>query len=110
MSRLVLPGGRSARRPVTVVVPHDWDRRATGFCGVCEVPFYSDRDMRAHLRSGSHRDAIDEVMRARRQRAEKLAIFNTDPDPEVAEHMKRVGEAMLREGRMVVKKNERAGF
>jgi hypothetical protein len=31
-------------------------------------------------------------------------------DPEVEAHMREVGERMKREGRLTVKKNERAGF
>lgn len=110
MSRLILPGDRPARRPVSVVVPHDGDRQATGFCGVCDVPFYSDRDMRAHLRSGSHRDAMALSVQAEHARKERLAIFHTSADPEVEAHLKVVGKTMLREGRMVVKPSERAGF
>lgn len=110
MSRIVLPGDRPARRPVSVIVPHDGDRPATGFCGVCEVPWYSDRDMRAHLRSGAHADAVALSVQAEHARKERLAIFHTSSDPELESHMARVGGRMLKEGRLVVRKSERAGF
>lgn len=108
MSDLILPG--DSRRSLTVVIQHDQGRRAIGFCGVCEVPFYSDRDTRAHLRSAAHRDAIDQAMEARRAQQKRLAIFYESVDPEVDEHMTKVGKRMLAEGRMTVKPNERAGF
>lgn len=103
---LILPSERSAR----VVVPHDQGRAATGFCGVCEVPFYSDRDTRAHLRSGAHRDRVDAAVAERRRKRERLAIFTESADPEVEAHLREVGRRMLREGRLTVHKSERAGF
>jgi hypothetical protein len=102
---LILP----SERRVTVVIPHDSGRRAIGFCGLCEVPFYSDRDMRGHLSGGAHADALEQARAARELQNRRLAIFNEHPDPEAEAHLLKVGRRMLREGRWTVRPNERAG-
>lgn len=53
-------------------------------------------------------DALREISPVARQ---KGTVFDEDSwDPELAEHMRGVGERMQREGRMEVRPNERAGF
>jgi hypothetical protein len=101
--------------PLTLLIPHDFmGRPALGYCGLCEVPFHTEKGMRAHLRSGQHAGQV-EIERALQQaKRERLAIFydpeSTGSDPEIAAHLKKVGQRMLKEGRWEVKKNERAGF
>lgn len=85
-------------------------RRQTGFCDLCGVPFYSDRDMRGHLGSIAHRETAEAMVLAEKQRKARIPFLYAEDDPEVEAHLKQVGKRMLAEGRMVVKPNERAGF
>jgi ABC-type histidine transport system ATPase subunit len=100
---------------VTLLIPHDFmNRPAIGYCGICETPFYTEKGMRAHLRSGGHAAQVEIERAAQQEKRERLAIFydpeSTGSDPEIAEHLKKVGQRMLKEGRWEVKRNERAGF
>jgi hypothetical protein len=48
---------------------------------------------------------------ARAEHKKRMAVFDDDSwDPEIRQHMDKVGERMKREGRLVVRPNERAGF
>jgi hypothetical protein len=85
-------------------------REPTGQCDVCEVPFYSHRDTVAHLQTPEHREAAEARIAERQAEKKRLAFLHDDPDPEVTAHLKEVGKRMRKEGRWVVKKNERAGF
>lgn len=85
-------------------------REPTGECFICGQPWYSERDMRAHLASVEHREAAEEHRLAERARKARVPFMQEDPDPEVTAHMKKVGKRMLAEKRWVVKPNERAGF
>lgn len=85
-------------------------REPVGRCYLCHVDLYSDRDVRLHMASGEHRDAIEDARAEREAEKRRLALFHEHPDPEVEAHMLRVGERMRREGRWEVKPNERAGF
>jgi hypothetical protein len=80
-----------------------------GFCEPCEHPFFSQRDVVGHLSSVAHREAVDAAIIAEGRRRARISFMYDDPDPEVSEHYKRLGERMRREGRWDVKKNERAG-
>lgn len=101
--------------PLTIMVPHDFmGRPAIGYCGLCDVPYYTERGVRAHLRSAGHDAQVAIELAEREAKKKRLAIFY-DPeapgsDPEIEAHLKKVGQRMLREGRWEVKKNERAGF
>lgn len=94
-----------------ILIPHRFTGPPpTGYCGVCEVPFYGDRDMRRHLRSGAHADQVEVARAAEERRKLRLAAFTTTDDPEIQAHLKTVGKRMLAEGRMVVKPHEKAGM
>lgn len=84
-------------------------RDPTGYCGLCDTPFYSDRDLRAHLATIEHREQAEQAVEAERARKARLA-FMDDVDVEVEEHLRKVGQRMRREGRWEVKPNEKAGF
>lgn len=120
MSGLILPGDPLPRRGgLTIIVPRGYEsENAPEPTMVCRVPineedlclkgFYpgEERAFQRHVGicARQHRDAIEE-------RRKRLAIFHEDAwDPEIAAHMRKVGERMKREGRLVVKPNERAGL
>lgn len=85
-------------------------REPTGQCDLCETPFYSDRDLRAHFATPEHKAAAEAEILEREAEKQRLAFLHHDPDPEVTEHLRKVGERMKAEGRWEVKPNERAGF
>jgi len=94
-----------------ILIPHDFmGRRPLGYCGICDVPFYSDRDRDRHLRSGVHAAQVEVERQAEQARREGMTWLYEHPDPEVQQHMEKVGQRMREEGRWVVKPNERAGF
>jgi hypothetical protein len=55
-------------------------------------------------------EAAEARILERQAEKKRLAFLHEDPDPEVTAHLKEVGKRMRKEGRWVVKKNERAGF
>ncbi len=85
-------------------------REVTGECYLCGVEFAAGDNVVAHLKS-CVADAGHDHRMAEEERKERMAIFSEEAwDPEVAAHMRKVGERMLREGRLETKRSERAGF
>lgn len=84
------------------------DERTLG-CHLCKRlwPKRQRREWERHFAAcvSEHRDEIEQQSRARR-----LDGLLDPWDPEVAEHMAKVGERMKREGRLEVHPSERAGF
>ena len=84
------------------------DERTFG-CHLClrTWPKRQRREWEQHFAQcvSDHRDEI-----ARLSDAQRLGGVLDPMDPEIAEHMRKVGERMIREGRLEVKPNERAGF
>jgi hypothetical protein len=111
---LVLPGGvRPGGRTLHVPAGYD-DGPLVGKCLVpgCGQVFYSgqEEEWQKHVGWCAKRnvDAIREVIAERKKRQ---AVFQPENwDPEVREHMDKVGKRMKAEGRLTVKPNERAGF
>jgi len=119
---IVLPG--DARRGMsTLHVPRGYEsdpENAPVLVGVCLVPgcdregapFYRGQEDQWQQHTGwcarRHRDEIAEAIQ---ERKDANAIFQRDAwDPELRDHMDKVGKRMIEEGRLVVKPNERAGF
>lgn len=100
------------RMAPVILIPADLlGRQPTGYCGLCDVPFYGDRDVRGHLQSARHKDAVEQARAAEQERREDQAWLYEVPDPEVEEYLQKVvGPRMRAEGRWTVKKSERAGF
>jgi hypothetical protein len=73
-------------------------RQQTGFCDICDVPFYSDRDVRTHMATIAHREAVQAAVEAEQARKKRLALVYDSTDPEVEEHLLKVGKRMLAEG------------
>ena len=94
-----------------IIVPRDVD--PVGGCVLCDEVFYTERDARRHFEQNAekHLDLARAVAEKidRRPIEERLPIF-APWDPEVAEHVRQVGLRMVRERRLTVNKNERAGF
>lgn len=118
--KLILPGDvQRSGSGLTIMVPRGYeDDDGPAPTMICRVPvnaedlclamFYPGEERAFQKHCGEcahrHRDAIEE-------RKNRLEIFREDAwDPEVAEHMRKVGQRMIREGRLVVKPHERAGF
>lgn len=102
MTKLIVPGVRDEEPTYVCRVPVN----ANG--DICGQLFYADeaRDWQSH---------VGRCARANRQAIEEASHARKDPlyeawDPEVAEHMQKVGERMIHERRLEVKPNERAGF
>jgi hypothetical protein len=94
-----------------LIVPRDVD--PVGGCVLCEQVFYTERDARRHFEQNARRHL--ELAREAAAMVDRRPIEERIPilapwDPEVAEHMRKVGARMLRERRLTVRKSERAGF
>lgn len=112
MSGLILPGDAPTPGGLTILVPRGYETQGgpqpIGECFVCGDAFYDRKAAERHFRRCAMEN-IDELRH--RSVANRLPFFNEDFwDPEIAAHMRRVGERMLREGRLTVKPSERAGF
>lgn len=121
MSGLILPGDTPRRGGLTILVPRGYEDvegpKPIGVCTVqvgggqvCNTPFFpgEERDYQRHVARCAQEHMAEIVAASPRTR---MPIFDeSEWDPEVAAHMKKVGKRMLQEGRMVVRKNERAGF
>lgn len=109
--RLIVPGQPPPQDRLTIYVPRGAERRKTGECYLCGAAFAAGDDVVAHMKRCVH--AAGEDVRAERyDKVSRLEIF-LDPgawDPEVTEHLRKVGVRMLAEGRMELKPSERAGF
>ena len=102
MSKLFLPGLHGAEPTMICRVP-------TGEGEICGRLYYpgEEREWQKHCGecARKHMDAIQ----AERPSVRLPAIYESW-DPEVEEHMRRVGERMKKEGRLTVHPSERAGF
>jgi hypothetical protein len=111
---LILPGPQPPRGGLSILVPRgyeDNDDRQRGECFLCGALFAAGDDVVAHMKKCVHAAGHD-VRQERAEKVDRLEIF-LDPnafDPEVDEHMRKVGERMRAEGRWEVKPSERAGF
>ena len=88
-----------------IIIP----KQPTGFCEICEVPFFSTRDAVAHLQTPEHENAVEAAIFAEARRRSAISFMYDDPDPEVSRHYAELGKRMRKEGRWDVKKHERAG-
>lgn len=107
-NRVVLPSG--VNPGLTIHVPKGYEDRKVwvGVCRSCDARFGKGEEQKwlKHIRACVDVDEAIEEGRSRR-----LPVFDeANWDPEIAEHLRKVGVQMLKEGRMVMKPNERAGF
>lgn len=108
---LYLPGQRPPRGGLTIHIPAGADvRPKTGECFLCGAEFREGDDVVRHMKTCIPA-AGHEVQSAEYEKRDRMEIFQEDAwDPEVAAHLRNVGKQMLREGRLEMKPNERAGF
>jgi hypothetical protein len=112
--RIILPGDPSRRDRLTIHVPRGAvdERPVIGRCLVpgCDRRFYRGEEQAWQRHVGDcARANLDRIRET--SLAARMPVF--DPatwDPEVAEHMRRVGDRMRREGRWTVNPSEKAGF
>lgn len=121
MSKLILPGDERAARGLTILVPKGHETGAMGEpTMVCRVPVGPGETCGSAFWPGEERAFEQHVARcAKEHEAEihnnsprqKIPIFDeANWDPEVADHLRKVGSRMIREGRLTMHKSERAGF
>lgn len=121
MSKLILPGDVRANSGMTILVPRGYETGAMGdptmVCRVpigdgetCGQPFWpgEERKFQSHVTACAKEHETEIRNESPRN---KLPIFDeANWDPEVAAHMREVGRRMIREGRFVVHKHEKAGL
>lgn len=106
--KLVLPGDRPKRGDLTILVPRGMGSRPVGECYSCGIPFFSREEGERHMGPCARKHQAELMAQAVKRR---IPIFDPENwDPEVERHMRKVGKRMIREGRLEVKPNERAGF
>lgn len=111
---LVLPGDpRAGGRPQLFVPPgYETGREIVlvGVCSTCDRRFYrgEEEDWQRHVGKCA-RQHLPEILAAREDRKKRLAVFQEENwDVELQAHLNKVGERMLREGRLEMKPNERS--
>jgi hypothetical protein len=106
--RLILPGEKPRKSDLQIVVPRGYET-IVGQCSLCELVFYDEDEARRHFERNARKHAeMANEMRTQRLE-ERMPVFE-EWDPEVAAHLRKVGERMVAEGRLEVKPSERAGF
>jgi len=100
------------RRSGLIVPPEYADRRPAFACNVCGSQFPNEQRAVYERHVGECARAHEaEILAMRPSVRLKGGPFDPESwDPEAEAHMRKVGERMLREGRMEVKPAERAGF
>jgi hypothetical protein len=108
--RVILPGEKPRRSNLQILVPRDYATgEVVGRCDLCELVFYDQAEARRHFERNARKHAeLANEMRTERLE-ERMPVFE-DWDPEISEHMRKVGERMVRERRLEVRPSERAGF
>lgn len=120
-ARIILPGAaQRADRGLTIFVPGKYVEQGarpalrcmvpTGGGEVCGAGFTEDQHELFQRHIGRCAKEHEHIWRAESPKA-RMPVFDQDLwDPEVAAHMREVGQRMLREGRLTTKPSERAGF
>ena len=115
MGRLILPGRHQRPGGLTIFVPGSAaDKHEPRF--VCRVPqgdgqvcgqtFETELAWESHMRGCVQRTGEDRMLRDSPRT--RMPVFREEEwDPEWAAHQRRIGERMLREGRLVQRRNER---
>lgn len=109
---LILPGEAARQGVPELLVPRGYEsgpRVLVGKCLVCDATFHRGEEDEWQRHVGRcARQALPELMDARAEERKRLAVFDEENwNPDVAEHLRKVGKRMLAEGRMVLKPNER---
>jgi hypothetical protein len=111
--RVILPGEKPRKSNLQILVPKGYESAEpppiVGQCSLCELVFYDQDEARRHFERNArkHAEMANEMRQERLE--ERMPVFE-EWDPEVAAHLRKVGERMVAEGRLEVKPSERAGF
>jgi hypothetical protein len=110
--RVILPGEKPRKSNLQILVPRDYATDPppiVGQCSLCELVFYGQDEARRHFERNArkHAEMANEMRQERLE--ERMPVFE-EWDPEVAAHLRKVGERMVAEGRLEVRPDERAGF
>lgn len=94
---------------MNIWIPHTGP--PNGHCNVCGEDLYGTvGDMQKHMSACVKRN-IDAIRLAAPSARRKGGPFDPNNwDPEVEAHLRKVGDRMLKEGRLEMNDNERAGF
>lgn len=81
-----------------------------GVCSSCDKVFFRGEEQawQKHVYECAMQQ-LPEILAARAEQKKRMAVFNESWNPDVDEHLRKVGERMLREGRLVMRKSERIG-
>ena|SRR5215831_6563354 len=107
----ILLGEQPAPRARTLYVPSGYEDRVAFRCNVCGAGFPQEQAAvwQRHVGECARRN-MDEILASRPSERNRGGPFDPESwDPELEAHMREVGRTMLREGRMEVKRSERAG-
>lgn len=79
-----------------------------GLCHICGEEFYRghEQDWQNHVYKCAM-DHLPEIMAEREAQKARMAIFHESDNPDRDAHLAKVGERMLKEGRLVMKRSER---
>lgn len=79
-----------------------------GVCSTCDKVFYRGEEQawQKHVYECAM-SRLPEILEAREEQKKRMAIFNESWNPDVDEHLRKVGERMISEGRLVMRKSER---
>lgn len=111
MSRIILPNEAPAGKRA-LFVPRGYEAGPVvleGVCHTCRERFGKGQEQAWQEHVGRcAREHIGEIMGARAEQKKRMAVFDEETwDPEWAAHQRKVGQRMIREGRLVPKPNER---
>jgi hypothetical protein len=106
MTRLFVPGATRDDEEPSLFCTVPVDAEGT-LCGAC---FYEDERSKYQRHVGACARENMEHIEAQRLAAKNPIFDENTWDPEISAHMRKVGERMRKEGRLVVRPNERAGF
>lgn len=99
---------REHQTPSGLTVIMRSDAPVVGRCYVCGIPFYSQQEGERHV-GPCARSRLGEIQAERAKN--RIPMFDEELwDKELEDHYRAVGQRMVAEGRMVMHKNERAGF
>jgi len=93
-----------------LILPGHYARQGerVGVCSTCDKRFYRGEEQawQKHVYECA-KAHLSEILAAREEQKRRLAIFHESDNPDRDAHLAKVGEQMLREGRLVMKKSER---
>jgi hypothetical protein len=109
VSRLWTPGNPDAEGQSEILVPRGYEQAPKYRCRVCGAAFWDGQESKYESHVGACARAELEALKADSPKARMPWSDEENWDPEAAEHLRKVGERMLAEGRLETKPSERIG-